>query len=329
MIFNKNLYKSKYFNINLSNYNFLVTGGSGFIGSNIVEYLLKYKAGNVRVIDNLSNGYYENIKGFINEKNFEYIEGDISDYQTCLKAVKGIDFIFHQAALGSVPRSLKDPISTNNVNVSGFLNLFVSAKDERSVKKIVYASSSSIYGDSNTLPKIEDNVGNSLSPYGLSKFIDELYAELFSKLYNLPSIGLRYFNVFGPKQNPNNPYAAVIPLFLKSAKNKKQPIIYGDGLTSRDFTFVENVIQANMRAMFTNINDCKHDVFNIACGNSITLNSLWKSISKLHKVEYIYPIYKEERPGDIKHSFADISKAKSLINYSPKIDLIQGLKLIN
>ena len=248
-MFNSQLYITPYHDINLSNYSFLITGGAGFIGSNLVEYLLKYNAGHVRVLDNLSNGYFENIKDFMELPNFEFIEGDIRDLETCRKAADGIDFISHQAALGSVPRSISDPFTSNEVNVSGFLNILIAARDSSKLKMMVYAASSSTYGDSPNLPKIEGIEGNPLSPYAVTKLVNELYADVFSRVYSFHTIGLRYFNIFGPKQNPNNPYAAVIPIFCKNFINKKSPTINGDGNTSRDFTFIENAVQANIKAM--------------------------------------------------------------------------------
>ena len=249
-MFNNNLYKIQYHLVDLSQYSFLITGGAGFIGSNIVEYLLKYNAGKVKVLDNLSNGYFENIKEFTSLSNFEFINGDIRDIELCRSAIKGIDYISHQAALGSVPRSITDPITTNEVNVSGFLNMLRVAQENENVKRFIYAASSSTYGDSQNLPKIEGQEGKPLSPYAVTKLVNELYAEVFSKIYGINTLGLRYFNVFGPKQNPNNPYAAVIPIFCNNFLIGQSSIINGDGLTSRDFTFIENVVQANIKAFF-------------------------------------------------------------------------------
>jgi len=239
-MFNKQLYNTNYHQIDLSKYSFLITGGAGFIGSNLVEYLLKFNAGKVKVLDNLSNGYFDNIKDFMLLPNFEFIEGDIRNFNTCKKAVEGVDFISHQAALGSVPRSISDPITSNDVNVSGFLNILTAAKESSTLKRLVYAASSSTYGDSSALPKVEGHEGNPLSPYAVSKLVNELYADVYSKVYGFHTIGLRYFNIFGPKQNPNNPYAAVIPIFCQAFIDGRSPLINGDGETSRDFTFVEN-----------------------------------------------------------------------------------------
>jgi UDP-N-acetylglucosamine 4-epimerase len=314
-MFNKNLYHNKYHNIDISSSNFLITGGAGFIGSNIVEYLLKNNAGKVCVLDNLSNGYFENIKDFITLSNFEFIEGDIRSIDACRNAIKGINYVSHQAALGSVPRSISDPILTNDVNVSGFLNILNTVKDTSSVKRFVYAASSSTYGDSKELPKVEGNEGKVLSPYAVTKLVNELYADVYSKIFGFNSIGLRYFNVFGPKQNPNNPYAAVIPIFCDSFINDKPITIFGDGLTSRDFTFVENAVQANIKAFFTtNIN--KSEVYNVACGEQINLNEIIELLSKISNKK-IHIKYENERKGDVKHSKASIEKIKNELDYFP------------
>jgi len=320
---NKNIYK---YHINdLSNYSFLVTGGAGFIGSNIVKYLIKHNAGLVRVIDNFSNGYIENIREFLDLPNFSLIEGDIRNIDNCRLALKKIDYVSHQAALGSVPRSISDPIKSNEVNISGFLNILNEVKSSKSVKRFVYAASSSTYGDSISLPKVEGEEGKPLSPYAITKLVNELYAEIYSSTYNFHSIGLRYFNVFGPNQNENNPYAAVIPIFCKAFIENEQPVINGDGLTSRDFTFVENVVQANIKALFCdNLN--KHEVFNVACGNQISLNELINYLQKISGKKII-PKYREERIGDVKHSKACINKIKSLLNYHPNFDFKEGIKI--
>lgn len=325
-MFNNNLYNTQFHNIDLSQYKFLITGGAGFVGSNIVEYLLKYGAGHVRVLDNLSNGYYENIKDFLLLPNFEFIEGDIRDLETCKKAIVGIDFISHQAALGSVPRSINDPICTNDVNISGFLNMLVAAKDSNTLKRFIYAASSSTYGDSQTLPKIEGIEGNPLSPYAVTKLVNELYADVFSKVYNFHSIGLRYFNVFGPKQNPNNPYAAVIPIFCKQFIDGLEPTINGDGETSRDFTFVENVVQANIRMLLKD-NVTKHDVFNVAVGDQITLNYIIELLQK-ESGKKIKAIHVKERLGDIRHSKASLEKIIQYCGYDPNINFEQGLRQV-
>jgi len=310
----------------ISSSKFLITGGAGFIGSNLVQYLMESGAKHVRVLDNLSNGYFDNIKSFISHKNFEFIEGDVRDFSLCKKIVHDIDYISHQAALGSVPRSIKDPILTNDVNINGQLNILVAARDSKSVKRLVYAASSSSYGDSKDLPKIEGIEGKPLSPYAITKWVNEMYGDIFSKIYGFHTIGLRYFNVFGPKQNPNNPYAAVIPLFIKAAINNEQPIIYGDGSNSRDFTFVSNAVQANIRALLGTDNLNCHDVVNIAVGERTSIIDLWKIISQVANSK-IQPNYISPRIGDIPHSLASIEKAKKLFHYYPEIGIQDGIKL--
>lgn len=301
----------------------LVTGGCGFIGSNIVEELsLNHE---VRVIDNLSTGKKENISTF---SNVEFIYGDISNLEICRKVVKGIDTICHQAALGSVPRSVKDPLSSHISNVNGFLNLLLAAKEE-GIKRIVYASSSSVYGDHEELPKYENKVGNVLSPYAATKKIDEIYANTFTKCYGMECIGLRYFNIFGPRQNPNGAYAAVIPKFINLIKNGKEPIINGDGSFSRDFTYVDNAVQANLLALTTCNKECFGEVFNIGAGGQTTILDLVNIIKKELKTD-VEIIFGDKREGDISHSNACINKARSMLNYRPKITFEEGIsKLIN
>jgi len=318
------MYDTYFHNKDLSQFSFLVTGGAGFIGSNIVEYLLKYGAGKVRVLDNFSTGLHENIEQFKNNPAFELVEGDIRGLETCRTAVQGIDFVSHQAALGSVPRSINDPITSNEVNVSGFLNMLVASKDAK-VKRFVYAASSSTYGDHTAIPKVEHIIGEPLSPYAVTKYVNELYASVFSKIYDFHAVGLRYFNVFGGRQNPKGPYAAVIPLFMEAALKNQAPVINGDGETSRDFTFVENAVQANIKAIFAN-NLTRHEVLNIAYGQRTTLNQLWEKISKIAEIDQ-KPIYREERKGDVKHSLADITKAQKLIGYDPAISISSGLEV--
>jgi len=303
----------------------LITGGAGFIGSNIVKALLNdTRVTKVRVLDNLATGFEKNISEFIPDDKFEFVEGDIRDLDTCIAATKGMDSITHQAALGSVPRSIKDPITTNNVNVTGTLNV-LHASVLNNIKRVVFAASSSTYGDNTTLPKIEDNIGDPLSPYAVTKYVNELYASVFASTYGLDYIGLRYFNVFGPKQDPGGAYAAVIPLFFKAAINGKAPTINGDGNFSRDFTFVDNAVSANVLALFTTETKALNQVYNVACGKRITLNRLWEIISEITKTKTL-PIFGPEREGDIPHSLADISKAETLLKYEPTISTEVGLK---
>jgi UDP-N-acetylglucosamine 4-epimerase len=318
------MYESKYHNKQIDQYSFLVTGGAGFIGSNIVEYLLKYGAKKVRVLDNFSTGSENNLEQFRNNPAFELLEGDIRDLDACRKAVDGIQFISHQAALGSVPRSIKDPITSNEVNVNGFLNMLVAARDAN-VNRFVYAASSSTYGDHPGLPKVEEKIGNPLSPYAVTKYVNELYASVFSKTYHFHTIGLRYFNVFGPRQNPHGPYAAVIPLFIEAALKNEAPFINGNGETSRDFTFVENAVQANIKAILAD-DIHQHEVINIAFGERISLNQLWDLICQTININ-IKPVYKPERKGDVKHSLANITKAGNLIGYKPTFSVHEGLKI--
>jgi UDP-N-acetylglucosamine 4-epimerase len=323
--FNDDLYKKKYHNIDISTSSFLITGGAGFIGSNIVEYLLKNNAGKVRILDNFSNGYYDNVKDFVSFPNFEIIEGDIRSIDNCREAIKDINYVSHQAALGSVPRSISDPILSNDVNVNGFLNILNVVKETESVKRFVYAASSSTYGDSKQLPKIEGSEGNVISPYAVTKLVNELYADVYNRVYGFKSIGLRYFNVFGPKQNPINPYAAVIPLFCKNFIDKTTPKIFGDGLTSRDFTFVENVVQANIRSLFFE-GLSKHEVYNVACGEEITLIKIIDLLNTISG-QKLNPLYFDERKGDVKHSKASIEKI-SRIGYKPEVFFSEGLEMV-
>ncbi|PCJ28386.1 MAG: LPS biosynthesis protein WbpP [Flavobacteriales bacterium] len=308
----------------ISKSTFLITGGAGFIGSNIVEYLMKYNAGKVIVLDNLSNGYMTNILQYVGQPNFEFIEGDITDFKTCQEIISKVDYISHQAALGSVPRSIENPLATHHANATGFLNVLTAAKDSN-VKRVVFASSSSVFGDSKDLPKVESRIGNSLSPYAVSKRAKELYAQVFADVYGLDVIGLRYFNIFGPKQNPSGPYAAAIPLFMAAVLKNESPFINGDGEQSRDFTFVENAVQANIKALFSE-KEVKGKIINIACGDRVTVNELFNSIRKVVGND-VKPIYREDRPGDVKDSLADISLAKELIDYNPKIKIDEGLEI--
>jgi UDP-N-acetylglucosamine 4-epimerase len=305
--------------------NILVTGGAGFIGSNLVERLLNHpEIAKVRVLDNLSTGFLKNLEEFQGRENFELVEGDIRDFDTCLKACDNIDLITHQAALGSVPRSIKDPATSNDVNIGGTVNIFSAAK-ESGIKRVVYAASSSTYGDSKELPKVEDKIGKPLSPYAITKYVMELYAAVFADLYAMDFIGLRYFNVFGPKQDPQGAYAAVIPLFFKAVLHGKPGTINGDGSYSRDFTYVENAVNANILALFTENPSALNQVYNIACGERTSLNELWSNICRVLGQD-IEPIHGPERSGDIPHSLADVSKAKRLLNYHPAISVVHGLE---
>ena len=318
------MYENPFHSQSLENKSFLITGGAGFIGSNLVEYLLKYKAGKVRVLDNLSNGFRKNIKTFLDNPAFEVLEGDIRDAETCMKACAGIDVVLHQAALGSVPRSIKDPVTTNNVNIGGFVNMLLAAKDQQ-VKRFVYAASSSTYGDSKSLPKVEDKIGKPLSPYAVTKYANELYADVFGKTYGMEIIGLRYFNIFGPKQDPNGAYAAVIPLFIDAVLKGKPPRMNGDGGQTRDFTFVENCVEANIRAALTDNPEAVNQVYNIAVGDRTSLNDLF-NILKEEAGSDVVPEYGPDRAGDIRDSLADISKAQRLLGYNPQVRIREGLK---
>ncbi|WP_242091631.1 SDR family oxidoreductase [Aestuariivivens sediminicola] len=309
---------------NLSNYTFLVTGGGGFIGSHVVAYLLKYKAKHVRVLDNFSTGYRENIQTFLEHPNFELMEGDIQDLETCKKAMFGMDYVSHQAALGSVPRSIDDPLTTHGVNSTGFLNMMLALKEHPNVRRMVYAASSSTYGDSTRLPKQEDHIGRPLSPYAVTKYVNELYAEVFANTYNTDTIGLRYFNVFGPGQSPEGPYAAVIPLFMEALKTGTAPTIHGTGEQTRDFTYIDNVVQANIKALFAQP-EAANQVYNIACGERISISQLWHVLCKFTG-KTLQPINVPSRSGDIKDSLADISKAKSLLGYRPNVNVFFGLE---
>jgi len=307
----------------------LITGGAGFIGSNLTEYFLE-KGYYVVVLDNFSTGHRYNIAQHQNNPRFELIEGDIRNIADCEKAVRSTNFVLHQAALGSVPRSLKDPQTTNEVNVSGFLNMLVAARDA-GVKRFVYAASSSTYGDSESLPKVEDKIGKPLSPYAITKYVNELYAEIFSKIYGIETIGLRYFNVFGRRQDPNGAYAAVIPKFVMQLMKHESPIINGTGDYSRDFTYIDNVLQMNERAMLTESTNAINTIYNTAVGDRTTLNQLVDYLreylsefdSEIAKVEIVYG---PNRQGDIPHSMASIEKAEHLLGYKPTHGIGEGLR---
>lgn len=303
----------------------LVTGGAGFIGSNLVEALLaRADVTAVRVLDNLATGSLKNIETFEANKKFQFIQGDIRSYEICMQACAGMDIISHQAALGSVPRSLHDPLTSNDVNVTGTLNIFTAAK-ESGIRRVVYAGSSSTYGDYPGLPKMENKIGNPLSPYAVTKYVNELYARVYSNVYGLQLIGLRYFNVFGPKQNQNGPYAAVIPLFMRSVLNNEPPLINGDGTHSRDFTFVDNAVQANLLALTTTNDNAMNTVYNVACGEQTSLNELFTIIKEVAGSP-LAPRYGPERKGDVKHSLANIDQARSLLGYEPLVSVREGVK---
>jgi UDP-N-acetylglucosamine 4-epimerase len=304
----------------------LVTGGAGFIGSNLTGALLQDpRVTGVRVLDNLATGSLKNLESYQADPRFEFLEGDIRDFDTCKKAVEGIDAITHQAALGSVPRSINDPLTTNNVNITGTLNVFTAAY-QAGIKRVVYAASSSTYGDHPDLPKVEDKIGKPLSPYAVTKYVNELYAQVYASLYQLEPVGLRYFNIFGPRQNPNGPYAAVIPLFAEALLKQVAPTINGDGSTSRDFTFVANAVQANILALFTTNKEAVNQVYNIACGEQTSLLELFNGLNAEAKTS-LQPVFGPERRGDVKHSLADISKARQLLGYNPQVSVGEGLKV--
>ena len=315
-------------NLDLRNKKILVTGGAGFIGSNLCEVLIEKNK--VVCLDNFLTGKLENLDKIINHPNFTLIEGDIRKLEDCLKATDGIDYVLHQAALGSVPRSIIDPITSNDINISGFLNMLIASRDNR-VKRFVYAASSSTYGDSKLLPKVEDFIGKPLSPYAITKYVNELYADVFSKIHEIEVIGLRYFNVFGRKQDPNGAYAAVIPKFVKKLMNGESPTINGDGSFSRDFTYIDNVIQANLLCLITNNKKSINTVYNIAYGDRNSLNDLMRYLKEYlsvfdSKISNIDIIYGPNRPGDIPHSHASIDKAKKRLGYNPQYSLQKGLK---
>lgn len=315
----------KYHTTDLSKHAFLITGGAGFIGSNLVAYLLENNAKKVRVLDNLATGFMKNLEQFQNNPRFEFLEGDIRDLEICKNAMEGMDYVSHQAALGSVPRSINDPLTSNEVNVTGFLNMLVAQKESDTVKRMVYAASSSTYGDSKNLPKVEDTIGKPLSPYAVTKLVNELYADVFFKTYGTQTIGLRYFNVFGPNQSPTGAYAAVIPLFMQALKDEKTPTINGDGEQTRDFTFVQNAVQANVRAFFAK-EEAINQVFNVAFGERISLNTLWKELKSISGKE-VKANYGPPRKGDVRDSLANIDKARKLLGYDPLFSVKDGLKL--
>lgn len=310
--------------------NILVTGGAGFIGSNLCDALIN-EGHHVTCLDNFSTGHIENISNLIenNVDSFKLIEGDIRSFETCIKATSGIDYVFHEAALGSIPRSINDPITTNEVNICGFLNMIVAARDS-GVKRFIFATSSSTYGDDENLPKEEDNTGKPLSPYALTKKVNELYAEVFARTYNTEYIGLRYFNVFGPRQDSNSMYAAVIPLFIKQYMSHRSPHIFGDGTSSRDFTYVENVVRMNLLALKTHNAAALNQIYNTACGEETTINHLSNTIKSILSkydpiISTINPIYDKPRVGEVHRSMASIKKAHILLGYNPSHSFHQGI----
>ena len=307
----------------------LVTGGAGFIGSNLCEYFLT-KGYKVVCLDNFATGHLHNLNGVINNLNFTLIEGDIRNLSDCQKAVEGVDYVLHQAALGSVPRSINDPFTTNDVNISGFLNMLIASRDAK-VKRFLYAASSSTYGDSQGLPKVEEVIGKPLSPYAITKYVNELYADIFSKTYDLETVGLRYFNVFGRKQDPNGAYAAVIPKFVMQFMNYESPVINGDGMHSRDFTYIDNVIQMNELAMTTTNSEAINTVYNTAFGDRTTLTQLTHFLKEYltifdPKIGNVEVLHGPNRAGDIPHSLASIEKATRLLGYNPQFSIQEGLK---
>ncbi len=308
----------------LSGKSFLVTGGAGFIGSHIVSYLLQHGARKVRVLDNLATGFEKNIEPFSAYPAFEFFPGDIRNAATCAEACTGIDHVSHQAALGSVPRSVKDPVTSNEVNVSGFVNMITAAKDA-GVKSFVYASSSSVYGDEPNLPKVESRIGNALSPYAVTKRTNELYAAVFGQLYGMKTIGFRYFNIFGPRQDPDGPYAAVMPLFVSGIMHGTPVYINGDGLQTRDFTYVDNAVQANVKGMLCSNDAAFGQAYNIAVGENFSVTYLYESIREQLGMKH-EATYREPREGDIRNSLADISKAQTLLGYEPTYRFEEGLK---
>ena len=318
------MYELPFHNQPLDQTSFLVTGGAGFIGSNLVEYLLKYGAKKVRVLDNFSNGFRKNLRLFEENPALEVQEGDIRDREACARACEGIDVVLHQAALGSVPRSINDPVTTDEVNVGGFVKMLYAAK-EAGIRRLVYAASSSTYGDHPGLPKVEDRIGEPLSPYAVTKYANELYADVFARTYGMEIIGLRYFNIFGPRQDPGGAYAAVIPLFIDALLNNEPPTLNGDGGQTRDFTFVENAVQANIRAALTDNPEAVNQVYNIAVGDRTSLVQLYNLLREAaHST--LEPNFGPNRAGDIRDSLADISKAETRLGYRPQVRIKNGLE---
>jgi UDP-N-acetylglucosamine 4-epimerase len=305
--------------------NILLTGGAGFIGSHIADALMQDdRVGKVRVLDNLLTGSIDNIAHHLDHPDFEFMQADIRDMESCIKACEGIGLVCHQAALGSVPRSINDPRTTNDININGALNIFEAAR-LAGVRRVVYAASSSTYGDHPDLPKVEEKIGKPLSPYAVTKLVNELYADIYGKVYGMEMIGLRYFNIFGPRQSPNGPYAAVIPLFMQAFRNNESPRINGDGTFSRDFTYVSNAVQANLLALFTEDISAANQVYNIACGSTTRLNDMIDVLNQIAG-KNIVAEYGPVRPGDIPYSLADTSKARQGLGYEPRVLFSEGLE---
>ena len=318
------MYEQPFTDQPLTNLRFLVTGGAGFIGSNLVEYLLKQGVGKVRVLDNFSNGFRKNLRLFADNTALEVQEGDIRDREACARACEGMDIVLHQAALGSVPRSIADPVTTDEVNVGGFVKMLYAAK-EAGIKRFVYAASSSTYGDHPGLPKVEDRIGKPLSPYAVTKYANELYADVFARTYGMEIIGLRYFNIFGPRQDPGGAYAAVIPLFIDALLHNNPPTLNGDGGQTRDFTFVENCVQANIRAALTTNPEALGQVYNIAVGDRTSLVEMY-NLLRAEAGSQLEPSFGPNRAGDIRDSLADITKAETRLGYAPRVRIQQGLR---
>ncbi len=318
------MYEIPYHTTSLEDKTILITGAAGFIGSNIVEYLLKHKVKKVIVLDNFLTGFKSNVEPFLAHPNYQFIEGDIRDLEVCKKACEGVDIVCHQAAMGSVPRSIQEPYATTGHNIDGFVNMAFAAH-EQGIKRFVYASSSSVYGDEPNLPKVEHRIGKPLSPYAITKLSNELFAENFGRLYEMEFIGFRYFNVFGPRQSPEGAYAAVLPLFADACMNDKEVFINGDGGQTRDFTFVENVVQINIKAMLTTNTAALNEVYNVGCGGRYTVLELFDGIKEAAGVPHKKPVHRAARAGDIRDSQADISKAQKLLAYDPQFDFQKGL----
>jgi UDP-N-acetylglucosamine 4-epimerase len=320
------MYEIPYHNTSLEDKTILITGAAGFIGSNIVEYLLKHKVKKVIVLDNFLTGFKSNVEQFLAHPNYQFIEGDIRDLEVCKNACEGVDIVCHQAAMGSVPRSIEEPYATTGHNIDGFVNMAFAAH-QQGIKRFVYASSSSVYGDEPNLPKVEHRIGKPLSPYAITKLSNELFAENFGRLYKMEFVGFRYFNVFGPRQSPKGAYAAVLPLFADACMNDKEVFINGDGGQTRDFTFIENVVQINIKAMLTTNTAALNEVYNVGCGGRYTVLELFNGIKEAAGVPDKKPVHRASRAGDIRDSQANISKAQKLLDYDPQFDFQKGLEI--